>query len=219
VADEAKRGEGGKAKGRTYKKGRNTPNGSRENYCTDPECKWEAWRLWAAGCFSFKQVARGVNSARHPDHPQSPDGPHDHHWAERSVDFCGVATREAIDRGGDVALAQLLQGYQADLQAQLGFATTGTLAVKVKQEHYGENGKRTLTEESVVQVPDNNLRSLARTRVTEVRSKMAAALGVVTERKGMDLNVMGDMTVNIAGFEDEGNDGETSTGGGDDPGA
>ena len=163
-----------------------TPEG-RGNYCTSEDCKWSAWRLYAEGTFAFKALARAVNNQHHADHPNCPAGPHGVQWAQRAVDYCGRATREALDRGGDVALAVLLQGYQADQQAQLVFATQGMANVKCKVEHYGENGKRTLTEEKVVQVPDNFLRSLARSRVTDIRAKQAAAVGVVTERKGQEL--------------------------------
>lgn len=166
----------------------------RPNYCADEDCKWAAWRLYAEGNFSFKQLARIINERHHREHEKCPEGPHGTQWAQRAVDYCGKATREALDRGGDVALGVLLQGYQADLQAQLVFATSATANIKVKGEQYGENGKRTRTEETVVQVPDNFLRSLARQRVTDIRAKQAAAVGVVTERKGVDLS--GNLQVN-----------------------
>jgi hypothetical protein len=170
-----------------------TAEEGRENYCTSEDCKWLAWRLYSEGNFGFTPLSRAVNQRNHADHERCPEGPHNPHWAERAIDYCGKATAEALDRGGLVALATLLQGYQADAQAQLQFATGATQTVKVKQVAVIDAGedaegkprmKRVLAEE-VVQVPDNFLRSLARSRVSELRAKQAAALGVVTERKGV----------------------------------
>lgn len=165
-----------------------TASEGRENYCTSEDCRWLAWRLHAEGNFAFYALARAVNSRQHSDHPRCPDGPHNDHWARRAVDECGAAVAEAIDRGGPVALAQYLQGLQSDLQHQLSIATQGTAAIKVRK------GKDT---EEVIQVPDNFLRSLARTRVTAIREQMAAGLRVVTKREGRENT--GGIDVNLIG--------------------
>lgn len=152
------------------------------NYCTSAECKWLAWRLYCEGTFAWKPLARAVNSRQHPEHPRCPNGPHNDHWAEMAVDFCGRATAEALEHDGPVQLAHCLQGCQADLQAQLGFATGANAHVKLRDEEGNE---------SIEEVPDFGLRSLARTRVTDIRLKMAQLLGVVTERKGLEVTGKG----------------------------
>ena len=162
----------------SQKRRRNTPNGARANYCTSEECRWAAWRLYAEGTFAFNAIARGVNQTHHADNPKCPDGPHDSKWAERAVEDCGRAVYEALEHDGPVQLAKLLQGLQSDQQAQLHFATQAVTSIKVRDE----NGV-----DHIEDVPDYGLRSLARTRVTDIRLRMAAALGVVTERKGIEV--------------------------------
>ena len=80
---------------------------------------------------------------------------------------------EAIDQGGVEALSEYVQGLREDLSAQMLTANRGDLE------------------------PTDNIRVTARIQVSKLREQIAAACGVVTERKGVEQS--GSVDVNVLG--------------------
>lgn len=93
---------------------------------------------------------------------------------------------DAYRRGDVDALADYLEGLQDDKRAQL------EAAAKAQTLFVTKDGE-------VVTEPDWRTRVAARKEVTAIREKIAAAQGVVTERKGTDLNVSGGLDLSLIG--------------------
>lgn len=93
---------------------------------------------------------------------------------------------DAYRRGDVDALADYLEGLQDDKRAQL------EAAAKAQTLFVTKDGE-------VVTEPDWRTRVAARKEVTAIREKIAAAQGVVTERKGTDLNVSGGLDLALYG--------------------
>ena len=85
---------------------------------------------------------------------------HDHHWVKRNLERYSQVIAEIVDNGAIDARAEYLEGLRRDLVAQAA------------HEHNPETDPAKIT---------------ARKAITEIRQKIAAARGVVTERKATTL--------------------------------
>lgn len=119
----------------------------------------KAFGLWANGMKNWCQIAREVG--------------HDRETVKRNVVRYADTLAVLLDGGEVNPLAEYLQGLYHDLAEQLKLAETAV--------------KPIATRSGLVDVVDYRARSQARKEATAIRESIAAAQGVVTERKSMAL--------------------------------
>ena len=167
----------GKRGPKSVLKTRKDPPENRETGLAD---KWvvDAWNLWVGGLRSWSAIGRQVG------HTAPTVRKHVGRYSE---------TLAALLNGSEAnPLAEYLQGLLQDLQHQTTLAGTAVRVAYVKGERLIE--------------PDHLTRSRARKEVTNIRQLIAAAQGVVTERKGVDLRLTEDIVfrVVIGGADEDG---------------
>ena len=128
-------------------------------------CVEEAWRLLANGVYSFRAIAKGVNART--------GCIHDGKWVKRVLVRHGGMIEETIESGAIPSRAKYLQALYERRAALAGIAARGPS--KNKDGNLVDLGAK------------DGDRIAAYKAMIDCDEKIAAAEGVVTERKGMDL--------------------------------